>query len=155
MTSAPDVRPLAIASDHAGLALKQQLKTVLEKRGVRVEDLGTHEDRSCDYPDFAHALAAGIEQGRYTRGVLVCGSGIGMSIAANRHPGVRAALCTESYAARMARLHNDANVLCLGSRIVGAGVAEDILFAFLDTAFEGGRHAARVAKIDSGSGRGA
>jgi ribose 5-phosphate isomerase B len=144
--------PLVIASDHAGLGLKQQLKAVLEQRGEPFEDLGTHDDRSCDYPDFAHALALGIEQGRYTRGVLVCGSGVGMSIAANRHPGVRAALCTESYAARMARAHNDANVLCLGSRIVGAGVAQDILVAFLDTPFEGGRHASRVTKIESGRG---
>src|SRR3954462_9663427 len=89
-----DERPLALAADHAGFALKEQLKAALEQRGVRFEDLGTHDERSVDYPDFAHAVARGIEQGRYRLGVLVCGSGIGMSIAANRHPGVRAAVCT-------------------------------------------------------------
>jgi ribose 5-phosphate isomerase B len=148
MASASAVSPLAIASDHAGFALKQQLKRSLETMAVRFEDLGTHGDARCDYPDFAHAVARGIAEGRYRIGVLVCGSGVGMSIAANRHPGVRAALCTESYAARMSREHNDANVLCLGSRIVGPGLAEEILRAFLEARFEGGRHASRVAKID-------
>jgi ribose 5-phosphate isomerase B len=122
---------------------------VLAELGERFEDLGTHEERSCDYPDFAHAVARGVAEGRYRLGVLVCGSGIGMSIAANRHVGVRAALCTESYAARMSREHNDANVLCLGSRIVGPGVAEDALRAFLAARFEGGRHQGRVTKIDT------
>jgi ribose 5-phosphate isomerase B len=144
---------LAIASDHAGYRLKQELKGTLEQLGVRFEDLGTPDESSCDYPDFAHAVASGVAEGRYARGVLVCGTGIGMSLAANRHPGVRAALCTESYAARMAREHNDANVLCLGSRIVGPGVAQAILTAFLQTPFEGGRHAKRVAKIEHDKGQ--
>jgi ribose 5-phosphate isomerase B len=140
--------PLAIASDHAGFRLKEQLKAVLEKQGVRFADLGPVDESSVDYPDFAHALASGIAEGRYGLGVLVCGTGIGMSVAANRHPGVRAALCTESFAARMAREHNDANVLCLGSRIVGEGIAQDILTSFLEARFEGGRHARRVGKIE-------
>jgi ribose 5-phosphate isomerase B len=141
--------PLAIASDHAGFALKEQLKRSLVAMNVKFEDLGTHSESRCDYPEFAHALARGIAAGRHRLGVLVCGSGIGMSMAANRHPGVRAAVCTEGYAARVSREHNDANVLCLGSRIVGPGVAEDIVRAFLDARFEGGRHASRVAKIDA------
>lgn len=141
---------LAIASDHAGFRLKEQLKAVLEKQGVRFADLGPADETSVDYPDFAHAVASGVADGRYGLGVLVCGTGIGMSVAANRHPGVRAALCTESFAAKMAREHNDANVLCIGSRIVGEGVAEAILSAFLGAKFEGGRHARRVGKIEVG-----
>jgi ribose 5-phosphate isomerase B len=143
---------LAIASDHAGFRLKEQLKGTLKQLGVAFQDLGPADESSVDYPDFAHAVASGVADGRYSLGVLVCGSGIGMSVAANRHPGVRAALCTESYAARMAREHNDANVLCLGSRIVGDGVAQAILGAFLEAEFEGGRHARRVAKIEPGGG---
>lgn len=143
-----DGRPLAIASDHAGYALKEVLKATLEQMGVQVADLGTHDERSCDYPDFAHLVAAGVANGRYRLGVLVCGTGIGMSITANRHSGVRAALCNEAFAAKMARAHNDANVLCVGSRVIGPGVAQDVLRAFLGARFEGGRHAVRVDKID-------
>jgi len=142
-------KPLAMASDHAGFALKQALKVALTTWGVPFEDLGTHDEKSTDYTDYAHALARGIVAGKYLQGVLVCGTGLGMCMAANRHKGVRAAACTEAYGARMTRQHNDANVLCLGSRIVGPGLAEDILKAFLDASFEGGRHAARVAKIDA------
>ena len=141
-------KPLALGSDHAGFALKQQLKTALQQWGVAFEDLGTLSEASVDYPDFAHAVADGVASGKYRYGVLVCGTGIGVSMAANRHKGVRAAVCTDSYAARMTRQHNDANVLCLGARIIGPGVAEDALKTFLDTSFEGGRHAKRVAKID-------
>jgi ribose 5-phosphate isomerase B len=140
--------PLAVASDHAGLALKEGLKAVLTRLGVTFVDLGTHSEASTDYPDYAHAVASGVASGRYRLGLLVCGSGIGMSMAANRHRGVRAALCTDPYAARMSRQHNDANVLCMGSRIVGAGLAEAILEAFLVGEFEGGRHIGRVAKIE-------
>ena len=147
----PDGRVLAIAADHAALALKEQLKAALGQWNLRFEDLGTFDERSCDYPDFAHALARGIAEGRYARGVLVCGTGIGMSIAANRHLGVRAALCADSFSARMARAHNDANVLCMGARVIGPGLAQEILRVFLETEFEGGRHAGRVAKIDSGA----
>lgn len=148
MTS--EQRPIAIASDHAGFRLKEQLKALLERLGLAHDDLGTHGELSCDYPDFAHAVARGVGEGRYRLGVLVCGTGIGMSMAANRHPGVRAALCTESYAARMAREHNDANIVCLGSRIVGEGIAEEIVRAFVQAKFFGGRHTARVAKLEPG-----
>jgi ribose 5-phosphate isomerase B len=146
-------RPLAIASDHAGFALKEQLKRALAALSVPFADLGTNGEQSVDYPDFAHSVASGVAAGTYAAGVLICGTGIGMSIAANRHGGVRAALCTESYAARMSRMHNDANVLCLGARIVGVGLAEEIVRAFLETSFEGGRHAGRVAKIEPGAQR--
>src|ERR1051325_7745806 len=149
-TKTADGRLVAIAGDHAALGLKEQLKAALEQWGVRHEDLGTFDDRSCDYPDFAHAVARGVTDGRYRMGVLVCGTGIGMSIAANRHRGVRAALCADSFSAKMARQHNDANVLCMGARVIGPGLAQEILRAFLETSFEGGRHSTRVSKIEPG-----
>jgi ribose 5-phosphate isomerase B len=139
---------IAIGSDHAGLALKRELAAVLEERGLEVHDVGTNEESSCDYPDFAHAVAARVESGEADLGLLVCGTGVGMSIAANRHPRVRAVVCSECFSARMAREHNDANVLCVGQRVVGPGLARDILAAFLDAKFEGGRHQRRVDKID-------
>jgi len=139
---------IALGCDHAGLALKQHLKGLLEQQGLQVEDLGTHDESSCDYPDFAHAVASGVSDGRFDRGLLVCGTGLGMSYAANRHAGVRAALCTNEYLARMARAHNDANVLCLGSRVVGVGLAEAILSAFINTPFDGDRHTRRVSKVE-------
>jgi ribose 5-phosphate isomerase B len=144
-----EARPIALGSDHAGLVLKRELLAVLQRRGEAVVDLGCDSEQSCDYPDFGHAVAKGVAEGRYRLGVLVCGTGIGMSIAANRHPGVRAALCTEALAARMSREHNDANVLCMGARIVGPGLAAAILEAFLDGRFEGGRHERRVSKLDA------
>jgi len=139
---------IVIASDHAGFELKRHLVLRLEVSGVRHEDLGVHDETSADYPDLAHALAAAVAGGRAERGVLVCGTGIGMSMAANRHPGIRAALCHDAFTAEMARRHNDANVLCLGARVLGTGVAEQVLEIFLATPFEGGRHARRVGKIE-------
>ncbi len=139
---------LAAASDHAGFPLKNHLAAWLRARGHEVLDLGTHSAESADYPDFAHELARRLAAGEFERGLLVCGTGIGISIAANRHPGVRAARCLSEYDARMARAHNDANVLALGERVTGAGLAEAILETFLATAFEGGRHARRVQKIE-------
>jgi ribose 5-phosphate isomerase B len=144
-------KPLALGADHAGFALKEELKRALQRDNVAFEDLGTHDESSVDYPDFAHRVASGVASGAYRLGVIVCGTGLGVAMAANRHAGVRAAPCTDAYAARMTRLHNDANILCLGARIVGAGLAEDILKAFLATEFEGGRHAKRVAKIEGGA----
>lgn len=138
----------AIAADHAGYELKEAVGRQLRARGLDVTDLGTHSAERTDYPDWGHRLAEAVARGEYDRGVLVCGSGVGISIVANRHAGVRAALCGDVYTARMARLHNDANVLALGSRVVGAGLAEAIVEAFVETPFEGGRHAERVAKID-------
>ena len=136
-----------IASDHAGLELRQELVVVLKERGVPCDDVGPTSRESVDYPDFAAKVARAVAAGPDTLGVLVCGTGIGMSIVANKHRGVRAALCTTEFEARMARAHNDANVLCLGQRVVGAGVAKAILEAFLATPFVGGRHEKRVQKI--------
>ncbi len=138
---------IAIAADHAGYALKAMLSGELERLGYGVLDLGTHGGDSVDYPDFAAAVARAIETGQAGRGVLVCGTGIGMGMAANRHRAVRAAVCHDVSSARLARLHNDANVLALGARLIGEQVAKDCLAAFLGTAFEGGRHARRVAKM--------
>ncbi|MCH8861694.1 MAG: ribose 5-phosphate isomerase B [Proteobacteria bacterium] len=138
---------IAIASDHAGFELKSAIKDALIERGFEVLDLGTGNGDSVDYPDFGHAMGAAIDAGEAPRGVIVCGSGIGISIAANRHKGVRAALCTSGLMARLARQHNDANVLALGARIIGFETAMDCLNAFLDTDFEGGRHARRAEKI--------
>lgn len=141
--------PIAIGCDHAGLALKTALRTALEQRGEAIYDVGTYAEASCDYPDFAHMVASGVASGRYRMGLLVCGTGTGMAISANRHRGVRAAVCGESFSAKMARAHNDANVLCLGARVVGPGLALEILEAFLSTPFEGGRHGRRVDKIEA------
>ena len=139
---------IAVASDHAGIDLKNALTIEIQKKGLLVRDFGTTTADSCDYPDFAHEVARAIETGEVKRAVLVCGTGVGMSIAANRHSGVRAVVCSETLSARMSRQHNDANVLCIGARVVGVGTAIDIVQAFLATTFEGGRHAARVAKIN-------
>jgi ribose 5-phosphate isomerase B len=139
---------IAIACDHGGLALKKAMVAFLAGRGIRVLDLGTNEATSVDYPDFAHRLAESVAGRKVRTGILICGSGIGMSMAANRHRGVRAAVCTNEYMARMARLHNDANVLCLGERVVGVDLARAIASVFLETGFEGGRHRRRVRKIE-------
>lgn len=139
---------LGVASDHAGLELKRALAAELAKRGIAVHDFGTTTSESCDYPDFAHAVARAITDGEVGGAILVCGTGVGMSIAANRHAAVRAVVCSEPLSARMSRQHNDANVLCIGARVVSLGTAIDIVNAFLDATFEGGRHAARVAKIN-------
>ena len=134
-------------SDHAGLALKRQLIDVLRGLGDEVEDVGTLTEASVDYPDFGAAVGRAVVGAEGTRGLVVCGTGIGISIAANKVDGVRAALVHDPYTAAMARAHNDANVVALGARVVGPGVAEAALRAFRDTAFEGGRHGGRVDKI--------
>lgn len=141
------VETIAIAADHAGFTLKSLLRAELEKRGFQVLDLGTHSADSVDYPDFADALARAIEGGQAKRGVLVCGTGIGIGMAANRHRAVRAAVCHDISSVRLARRHNDANVLALGARLIGEEVAKDCLGAFLETEFEGGRHVRRVQKM--------
>lgn len=138
---------IAIGADHAGYALKAELAADLVKMGYDVLDLGTNSDVSVDYPDFGFAVARAVTTGRASRGVLVCGTGVGMTIAANRDPDIRAALCTSGLMARLAREHNDANVITLGSRIVGVEVARDCLRQFLATSFGAGRHADRVAKL--------
>lgn len=139
--------PIAIASDHAGFEMKTKLTEELKALGHEVLDLGAHGEESVDYPDFGFAMAKALDQGEAERGVLVCGSGIGISIAANRHAAVRAALIHDQLGARLARQHNDANVICFGGRLIGVEVAKDALRAFLETEFEGGRHARRVDKL--------
>jgi ribose 5-phosphate isomerase B len=144
---------IPIASDHAGFELKQKLSKALTALGYDVEDLGTNSEASTDYPDFAHPLAEKVESGDVKRGVLMCGTGLGMSYAANRHHGVRAAVAWTPEIATLARQHNDANVLVLPARFVSDEDALAILKAWLDTPFEGGRHQKRVAKIeDTGHG---
>ena len=139
---------VALAADHAGFALKEELATELAKAGVEFIDLGTNSTDSVDYPDFGRAVAEAVAEGRADRGVIICGTGIGISIAANRVSGVRAAVCHDATTARLAREPNDANVLALGARIVGAEVAKDCLQAFLSTPFDGGeRHQRRVGKL--------
>jgi ribose 5-phosphate isomerase B len=139
---------VAIAADHAGFTLKELLKATMMEWAIASEDLGTFSGRATDYPPLAHEVAKGVVSGRFSRGILICGTGLGMSMAANRHPGVRAAVCSDPFSARMARFHNDANVLCLGANVVGVGLAKDIVRTFLDTPFEGGRHIPRIAKIE-------
>jgi ribose 5-phosphate isomerase B len=140
-------KPIAIASDHAGYDLKTTLAQELAEMGYEVLDLGTDGPQSVDYPDFGAALAEVVRTGEVERGILICGTGIGISMAANRHPGVRAAVCWDETSARLTREHNDANVLALGARLLGVEVAKDCLRTFLSTDFAGGRHVGRVAKL--------
>jgi ribose 5-phosphate isomerase B len=142
-----------IASDHAGLELRRELVKALQELRIEVDDVGPTSAESVDYPDYARLVSQAVVEGRATRGVLVCGTGLGMAITANKHAGIRAALCTDEFVARMARAHNDANVLCLGQRVVGAGLARSILEAFLNTPFEGGRHQRRLDKIREAESR--
>ena len=141
---------IAVASDHAGFDLKEILKRDLQEAGHEVLDLGTNSAQSVDYPDFGTALADAIASGKAGSGVLVCGTGIGISIAANRNPRVRAALVHDVTSARLAREHNDANVVAFGQRLIGTETAREALKVFVSTKFEGGRHAARVAKLSKG-----
>lgn len=139
---------LAVACDHAGLELKAKVKEVLESEGHTVEDLGCYSHESCDYPEFAKKLCKGVLDRRFDRGILVCGTGLGMSYTANRYKGIRAALCLNTYMAEMARAHNDANVLVLGARILDDDTAREIVRVWMNTPFEGGRHLRRIQKID-------
>jgi ribose 5-phosphate isomerase B len=141
---------IAVASDHAGFDLKEILKRDLQEAGLEVLDLGTNSTQSVDYPDFGIAMADAVASGKAQRGVLVCGTGIGISMAANRNPKVRAALVHDVTSARLSRLHNDANVVAFGQRLIGTETAREALKVFLDTKFEGGRHANRVAKLSKG-----
>ena len=139
---------IVIASDHAGVELKTALKETLARHASRVLDLGTEGTESVDYPDYGRALAEAVTSGRAEYGVAICGSGVGVSIAANRVKGVRAALCTDGLTAELARRHNDANVLCLGARLIGSETAKECVNRFFAAAFEGGRHDIRVKKLD-------
>ncbi|EAJ6151581.1 MULTISPECIES: ribose 5-phosphate isomerase B [Campylobacter] len=135
-----------IASDHAGFILKQEIVKFLQDKNISFEDLGPFSEDRCDYPDYAHLLSSKINEKSF--GILVCGSGIGMSIAANRHKNIRCALCNESLSAKLSREHNDANVLALGARLIGADMAFEIISNFINTSFSGGRHCTRISKIE-------
>jgi ribose 5-phosphate isomerase B len=137
-----------IACDHAGFDIKESVIEIIENLGNEVVDLGTNSKERVDYPDFAHKLSEAVLNDEGTQGVLICGTGIGMSISANKHEGIRAALCHDAYTATMARAHNDANILCFGERVIGLGVVSSIIKAWCITPFEGGRHANRVKKIE-------
>ena len=137
-----------IANDHAGINIVKEVIKMLEDRGNEVEHIGAYDSQRVDYPDFAHNLCQKVNSHESSFGILICGTGIGMSLAANKHRGIRAALVHDSYTAQMARAHNDANVLCFGERVVGLGVVESIIDTWIKTPFEGGRHASRVEKIE-------
>ncbi len=139
---------VALASDHAGFPLKEMVKEHLSGRGIRTVDLGTDSTDSVDYTDFARKVAVAIADGEMELGILVCGTGLGMSMVANRYRGVRAALCHDHFTASASRRHNNANVLVLGGRVLGPDLAREIVDAWLDSSFEGGRHERRVEKID-------
>lgn len=146
----PSQIPVALGSDHAGVTLKAALRATLEAAGHPTLDMGTNGPESVDYPDFANAVCAAVLEGRARFGVLVCGTGIGISMAANRHAGIRCALVHDVTGARLSRQHNDANVLALGARMIGPEVASDALAAFLATPYDGGRHDRRVLKLSPG-----
>ncbi len=139
---------IALGADHGGYQLKEQIKKYLEDKGLEVLDLGAYSTDSVDYPEFGRAVGEAVVEGKADRGIIVCGTGIGISIAANKVKGVRAALCTNTTMARLTREHNDANVLALGARMVGDVLALEMIDTFLNTEFEGGRHATRVGKIE-------
>lgn len=145
---------LAIGSDHGGFELKQAIMKHLEEKGLEYKDFGTYSKDSCDYPIYGEAVARAIVSGECDRGILICGTGIGISIAANKVKGIRAANCGDCFSAEFTRRHNDANILALGARVVGEGLALKIVDTFLDAEFEGGRHAKRVALISEIENRG-
>ena len=140
-------RTIAIACDHAALDLKGEIIKYLESNGVEYVDYGTYTPDSCNYPDYAEKVCDAVTGGKQDLGILVCGTGIGMSMAANKCKGIRAACCTDTFSARFTRLHNDANMLCMGARVIGAGLACDIADIFINTDFEGGRHQTRVDMV--------
>ena len=141
------MKKIVVGCDHGGLELKNEIIKHLKGRGIEVCDVGTYTSASCNYPDYARTLCSKIQNGEFELGILVCGTGIGMSMAANKHNGIRAACCSDTFSARMTRMHNNANVLCLGGRVVGAGLACDMVDLFVDTEYEGGRHDLRVAMM--------
>lgn len=144
---------IAVGSDHAGFGLKQATLSLLSELGHTYEDFGCHDTSSVDYPDIAVPLAEAVSQGKFERGILICSTGVGMSIAANKIHGIRAALCHDTFSARRSREHNDANILCMGEWVAGKGLAREIVMAYLDSDFVGGRHARRVEKVHHIEGR--
>ncbi len=143
---------IAIGSDHAGFDVKEELKQTLAGKNHELVDVGTNSTESCDYPDYAHKVARAVAAGEVDRGILICGTGIGMCMTANRLPGVRAALVTDAFTSEMSRLHNNANVFCAGARVLSLDMIEDCLSLWLKTAYEGGRHDRRVGKMESPTG---
>ena len=141
------ITKITVGCDHAAYELKKKVVAHLEERGIEVIDVGTHSADSCDYPNFAHAVCKNVQDGVTELGILICGTGIGMSMAANKHRGIRAAACSDTFSARLTRQHNDANVLCFGERVVGMGLALDLVDNFIDADFEGGKHQRRVDMI--------
>lgn len=139
--------PVAIGSDHAGFEYKEEVISYLESKGVQIKDFGTHSADSVDYPDYAHPVASAVEDGTHAFGILICGSANGVAITANKHQNIRAAICWGDELARLARSHNDANVLCIPARFVDKATAKEMVDLFIETAFEGGRHQNRVKKI--------
>ena len=140
---------IALANDHSGIALKEEIKKLLDQRGLEYKDFGTNTEASVDYPIYGESVAKAVVSGECDRGIIICGTGIGISIAANKVRGARAALCTDCFMAEMTRRHNDANILALGARVLGHGLALKIVETFLDTEVEGGRHARRVDIISA------
>lgn len=138
---------IALGSDHAGLSLKKIIIKHLEEKGIEIKDFGTYNEESCDYPDYAYKVANEVAQKNFDLGILVCGTGIGIGIAANKVKGIRAATCSDTFSAHASREHNNANIIALGERVVGPGLAIDIVDTFLGASFEGGRHEKRVNKI--------
>lgn len=138
---------IAIGCDHGGISLKKEIIHYFEEHQIEYQDFGTHSPDSCDYPDYAEAVCDSINSGACEKGVLICGTGIGISMAANKIHGIRAALCHDYFSAKYTRLHNDANVICFGARVIGAGLALELVDVFLHTGFEGGRHTTRVEKM--------
>ena len=138
---------IAIGSDHAGFALKQIVIGILTESGHSYEDFGCYSNTSVDYPDFGRPVAEAVSQGKFDRGILICASGIGMCIVANKIAGIRAAVCHDTFSARRARAHNDVNILCLGEWVIGQGLMREVVTTYLSTEFAGGRHARRVEKI--------
>lgn len=139
---------IVIGADHAGYELKEIITNLLKEIGYEPVDIGTGSSCSVDYPDYAEAVAKAVSDGIYERGILICGTGIGMSIVANKFKNIRAALCNDLFTAKMSRLHNDANILCMGSRIIGTGLAKEIVKTWLTTNFEGDRHLKRLEKLN-------
>jgi ribose 5-phosphate isomerase B len=140
-------KPVAIGSDHAGFAYKVGIVQWLNNKGLRVADMGVYEDKSVDYPDYAHPVAKSVAQGEAAFGILLCGTGNGVCMTANKHQSIRAAMCWDSAVANLVRLHNNANIICLPARFIALSLAESLIEIFMETAFEGGRHARRVEKI--------
>ncbi len=140
--------PIIMGSDHAAFELKEKIKEYLEGQGFEVQDAGTYDEASVNYADYGKKVAGAVSEGRFSKGILMCGTGLGMSMTANRFPGVRAALCTDIFSAKMSRLHNDSNILVLGGRVTGDILAFEIVQTWLDTGFEGGRHLERIKSID-------